>query len=487
MPLSSAYSSRRNKLSRTQLDLLLVVTEYHDPADVRREFFSEFPEVNLADFNGAWLSLEERKFVSVQTTATGETRWTITRDGMRELDKATGMPDLEPRAPHRETKPKATPPQEASGVRNPPVRTGPIRLDPADSADSSRLQRPPEASSTPAKRPRAAKKPCSFPDCNRPVHARDLCQAHYKQKWLKGQELRPVGGPPNRRRKRPVRTSGNRKPPEATCSFPDCGRPRKSRDLCQTHNRQRLKGQELRPIRPIGPPHMKRECSFDGCTRVARTSDLCKRHYEQKRQGKPLTPIRPIRPRSPAKVPVAAGSDRKQPESAKPTAQQEAPATAPSTAPIPPPDSPPEAAGSDRKEPVAAGTETPPAQEQEQSQEQSPAAESAPVAPPPEPSSAPAKDREDAAIESFPPFPPPLPLAPIPPALDPPPPLKRGPGRPRKSKCAVKFNLDLPAELHAEIVALKNRVLGRDEGLQAIIRSLLRRGLRHAEDPLDAD
>lgn len=35
---------------------------------------------------------------------------------------------------------------------------------------------------------------CSFPECGRPIHRRDICRSHYKQR-LKGVDLHPIGRP----------------------------------------------------------------------------------------------------------------------------------------------------------------------------------------------------------------------------------------------------------------------------------------------------
>ena len=40
----------------------------------------------------------------------------------------------------------------------------------------------------------------------------------------------------------------------ATCSFPECGRPVRCVGLCQTHSKQRNRGEVLRPIRRKKPP-----------------------------------------------------------------------------------------------------------------------------------------------------------------------------------------------------------------------------------------
>lgn len=76
---------------------------------------------------------------------------------------------------------------------------------------------------------------------------------------------------------------------QEVCSFEGCGRPQHSRTLCQSHNNQRRKGQELRPIRKYSTDTL---CSFSGCSRPRYAYTLCDSHNWQRRQGYELTPIR---------------------------------------------------------------------------------------------------------------------------------------------------------------------------------------------------
>ena len=77
-----------------------------------------------------------------------------------------------------------------------------------------------------------------------------------------------------------------------TCSFEGCGRPVKSRGLCSVHYRQRLHGQELRPVNQPGRPRVrKRKCKFEGCIRLASCKGYCDGHYDQLRRKGETKPI----------------------------------------------------------------------------------------------------------------------------------------------------------------------------------------------------
>jgi len=76
------------------------------------------------------------------------------------------------------------------------------------------------------------------------------------------------------------------------CAFPDCGRPAhprvKSATLCRQHHEMQLRGEELRPIRELGPKRVG--CSFPGCDRPHCGKGLCKPHLMQSLRGRPLSP-----------------------------------------------------------------------------------------------------------------------------------------------------------------------------------------------------
>ena len=81
----------------------------------------------------------------------------------------------------------------------------------------------------------------------------------------------------------------------ALCSFPGCGRASivKKRRLCQTHHKQAMAGEELRPIRATNRARYGK-CSFDGCNYIARDAKtrLCSAHITQRMSGVPLRPAR---------------------------------------------------------------------------------------------------------------------------------------------------------------------------------------------------
>lgn len=114
---------------------------------------------------------------------------------------------------------------------------------------------------------------CSFPECGRPRHTKGLCNAHYKQKLYRG-TLTPIG-------------ERVRKP----CSFDGCDRLRHSYGLCDGHAKQRRKGRELTPLGDYVRSAQQRVCSFDGCGRPHAARGFCDTHARQARKGIPLRPI----------------------------------------------------------------------------------------------------------------------------------------------------------------------------------------------------
>ncbi len=86
-------------------------------------------------------------------------------------------------------------------------------------------------------------KPCSAPDCKKPIHAHQLCHAHYIQKK-------------------------NQTAPE--CSVENCQNPSRARGMCNKHYDRQLRLESLEEIdyddfwefvkkeRRIGQPNAKR-------------------------------------------------------------------------------------------------------------------------------------------------------------------------------------------------------------------------------------
>jgi hypothetical protein len=76
----------------------------------------------------------------------------------------------------------------------------------------------------------------------------------------------------------PVAWTGRR------CSFTECPRPSHARDLCIAHYKQQRAG---RPLSLLPPMEIKL-CSFDDCTRPRRVYDLCDSHnWTERRKGTP--------------------------------------------------------------------------------------------------------------------------------------------------------------------------------------------------------
>lgn len=112
---------------------------------------------------------------------------------------------------------------------------------------------------------------CSFPNCGRPLKSKGLCQSHYIQQRA-GEALRPI----QEQRRAPVRD----------CEYPGCGRLGNYKGLCQPHRRQQQRGEELQPVRGDF-----RECTFPGCERQVNSKGLCMTHARQRSRGIELKPI----------------------------------------------------------------------------------------------------------------------------------------------------------------------------------------------------
>lgn len=122
---------------------------------------------------------------------------------------------------------------------------------------------------------------CTFPDCGRPKHARDLCQTHTKQ-LSRGKPLTPIG-------------SYAKRNSHSGCSFPDCDRPHRAKGLCSSHYDAQNMGRPLRALPSLDdmPTRQSREGTCDGpnCDRPIDYRRLCSAHAKQRSRGVPLTTI----------------------------------------------------------------------------------------------------------------------------------------------------------------------------------------------------
>lgn len=132
-------------------------------------------------------------------------------------------------------------------------------------------------------------KTCSFEGCGRKHYGNGLCQGHNQQRQ-RGQELRPLAAP---------RSTGARK--EATpCAFNGCGKDARTVGLCSGHYNQRQRGQELVPLRPRRANGSTVACSFSGCVNdtTGGAHGLCRGHNRQRALGRELSPLRSANPAS---------------------------------------------------------------------------------------------------------------------------------------------------------------------------------------------
>lgn len=76
-------------------------------------------------------------------------------------------------------------------------------------------------------------------------------------------------------------------PVKPDCIFVGCDRPQYAHGLCETHNQQRLRGAELKPIRKYRPAPPCGICG-DGTPSAVKTSGqpLCRKHHAQWLRGK---------------------------------------------------------------------------------------------------------------------------------------------------------------------------------------------------------
>jgi hypothetical protein len=109
---------------------------------------------------------------------------------------------------------------------------------------------------------------CDRPDCERPHRARGLCGTHYDQ-WQRTEA-----------------------PARPRCSIDPCEKPALKRGWCDMHyQRWHLHGDPLRVI-----VRTRSMCGAESCGRYAVSHGFCETHNRQRVEGKPLTPIRTWRP-----------------------------------------------------------------------------------------------------------------------------------------------------------------------------------------------
>jgi hypothetical protein len=101
---------------------------------------------------------------------------------------------------------------------------------------------------------------CSFKECIRKSYAKDLCQSHYKMS-IRGEELRKLRPREGARLK--------------TCTFDGCHKPHKGNNLCSGHNYQMKKFGELQPIK-YNTPGEWGEWYVNGSGYVMRTKTINK-------------------------------------------------------------------------------------------------------------------------------------------------------------------------------------------------------------------
>lgn len=66
------------------------------------------------------------------------------------------------------------------------------------------------------------------------------------------------------------------------CRFADCTREKHARELCQAHYRQLQDGKDLSPL---GNRSKATPCMIDGCNRESISLKLCRLHYRRSRSG----------------------------------------------------------------------------------------------------------------------------------------------------------------------------------------------------------
>ena len=116
---------------------------------------------------------------------------------------------------------------------------------------------------------------CYYFDCIKPVFAKNLCRAHYMQKW-ENKSLKPL----------------RNKNKYSHCSYLNCFRPHTAKGLCATHYQQKYTNNK--PLKSINT-YVKcfRKCSFPNCNRRYAAKGFCQAHYRQKFRS-PTRTLKPI-------------------------------------------------------------------------------------------------------------------------------------------------------------------------------------------------
>lgn len=68
------------------------------------------------------------------------------------------------------------------------------------------------------------------------------------------------------------------------CSFPGCGRKSLAHDLCDGHNKQRIRRGFLTPLGLT----KKKICATEGCDEYSVAHGLCRKHYRAQKSIKPI-------------------------------------------------------------------------------------------------------------------------------------------------------------------------------------------------------
>lgn len=135
--------------------------------------------------------------------------------------------------------------------------------------------------------------PCTIRGCDRLARAKGLCSRHYQQA-RKTQEA-ALGRAAVDRSEAGLLAQISWQPGSTLCGVEGCGRPARTRHLCDWHYARWWRTGQVgppgplpkgpRPERHVGP----RACSVAGCGRTAATHDLCHAHYQRwQKTGDPL-------------------------------------------------------------------------------------------------------------------------------------------------------------------------------------------------------